>query len=123
MRFLVDECTGPAVAAWLRSEGHEVFSVYDEARGTNDTTLIQKAYDENWILITNDKDFGEKVYARDHASDGCGRVSAAQRLRRRRPLAAGVESDILTFLPRHGTILRHCRIAQLAERLTLDQQV
>ncbi len=62
MRFLVDECTGPKVAAWLRGEGHEVFSVFDEARGVEDDLLIQKAYDENWILITNDKDFGEKVY-------------------------------------------------------------
>ena len=24
--------------------------------------IIQKAFDENWILITSDKDFGEKVY-------------------------------------------------------------
>jgi predicted nuclease of predicted toxin-antitoxin system len=62
MRFLVDECTGPKVAAWLRGEGHEVFSVFDEARGIEDDHLIQKAYDENWILITNDKDFGAKVY-------------------------------------------------------------
>jgi len=62
MRFLVDECTGPRVAAYLRDEGHEVFSVFDEARGIEDDQVIQKAYDENWILITNDKDFGEKVY-------------------------------------------------------------
>jgi len=33
MKFLVDECTGPAVAHWLRMQGHEVFSVYEEARG------------------------------------------------------------------------------------------
>ena len=33
MRFLVDECTGPAVAQWLRAQKHEVFSVYEEARG------------------------------------------------------------------------------------------
>jgi len=32
MKFLVDECTGPSVAAWLRDDGHEVFSVYEEAR-------------------------------------------------------------------------------------------
>jgi len=51
MRFLVDECTGPKVAAWLRGEGHEVFSVFDEARGIEDNQVIQKAYDENWILI------------------------------------------------------------------------
>ena len=62
MRFLVDECTGPKVAAWLNSQGHEIFSVFDEARGVEDDVVIQKAYDESWILITNDKDFGEKVY-------------------------------------------------------------
>ena len=62
MRFLVDECTGPAVAKWLRSQKYEVFSVFDEARGLDDDSILQKAFDENWILITNDKDFGEKIY-------------------------------------------------------------
>ncbi|MBW2154811.1 MAG: DUF5615 family PIN-like protein [Deltaproteobacteria bacterium] len=62
MRFLVDECTGPAVAEWLHGQGHEVFSVYDEARGLDDETIIQKAFAENWILTTNDKDFGERIY-------------------------------------------------------------
>ncbi len=62
MRFLVDECTGPAVARWLRDRAHEVFSVYEKARGMADDDILDKAYSENWILITNDKDFGEKVY-------------------------------------------------------------
>ena len=31
MRFLVDECTGPAAVVWLRKRGHDVFSVYEEA--------------------------------------------------------------------------------------------
>ncbi|MEZ4731390.1 MAG: DUF5615 family PIN-like protein [Caldilineaceae bacterium] len=70
MRFLVDECTGPAVAAWLRREQHEVFSVYDEARGLSDAAILQKAYNENWILITNDKDFGEKVYRERYPHHG-----------------------------------------------------
>lgn len=62
MRFLVDESTGPHVARWLRGEGHEVFSVYEAARGMGDDEIIQKASAEEWILITNDKGFGEKVY-------------------------------------------------------------
>jgi len=70
MRFLVDECTGPAVAEWLRAQKNEVFSVYDEARGLDDADIIQKAYAENWILITNDKDFGEKVYRERHSHKG-----------------------------------------------------
>jgi predicted nuclease of predicted toxin-antitoxin system len=62
MRFLVDECTGPAVARWLRNQGHEVYSVFEEAQGARDDWIIQKAFDKDWILITNDKDFGDKVY-------------------------------------------------------------
>jgi len=58
----VDECTGTRVAQYLREQGHEVFSVYEEARGMNDDEIIGKAFAENWILITNDRDFGEKVY-------------------------------------------------------------
>jgi predicted nuclease of predicted toxin-antitoxin system len=62
MRFLVDECVGPTFAEWLSNEGHEVFSVYQQARGVEDDYLIQKVFDEDWILITNDRDFGEKIY-------------------------------------------------------------
>lgn len=62
MRFLVDECTGPAVASWLREQKHEAFSVYEEARGMDDDDIIRKAFVENRILITNDRGFGEKVY-------------------------------------------------------------
>ncbi len=62
MRFLVDECTGPAVARWLRKQQHEVFSVYEEGRGMKDDDVIEKAFAENRILVTNDKGFGEKVY-------------------------------------------------------------
>src|SRR3954465_12438185 len=62
MRLLVDECTGPVVAEWLRAGGHEVFSVYEETRGIGDDEVISAAYYGDYILVTNDKDFGEKVY-------------------------------------------------------------
>jgi predicted nuclease of predicted toxin-antitoxin system len=57
MRFLVDECAGPSVAEWL-----QVFSVYEAARGMEDNDIVQKAFEENWILVTNDKDFGNQIY-------------------------------------------------------------
>lgn len=64
MRFMVDESTGPSVATWLRDQGHEVFSVYEEARGMDDDEIIEKAFAESWILITNDKESGEMVRRR-----------------------------------------------------------
>ncbi|MCP4373541.1 MAG: hypothetical protein GY797_36370 [Deltaproteobacteria bacterium] len=70
MRFIVDECTGHAVARWLRTQGHDVFSVYDEARGLDDDEIIRKAYTDNRILITNDKDFGEKIFRGRHPHKG-----------------------------------------------------
>ena len=62
MRFLVDECTGPAVAQWLRLQNHDVISVFDEMRGADDIEVLQKSKEQNRILITNDKDFGELVF-------------------------------------------------------------
>ena len=62
MKFLVDECTGPAVARWLEQRGHDVFSVYDEAHGIDDNKVIEIAQAEGRILITNDRGFGEKVF-------------------------------------------------------------
>lgn len=70
MRFLVDECSGPAVARWLREQNHDVFSVYDQGRGMNDDEVIEKASRENRILITNDKDFGEKIFRDRHLHRG-----------------------------------------------------
>ena len=62
MRFLVDENAGVFVARWLHEQGHEVFSIYEQARGIDDDRIIEMAFAENWIIITRDKDFGEKVY-------------------------------------------------------------
>ena len=62
MRFLVDECTGPAVAQWLVQQDHDVISVFDEIRGADDKEVIQIASEQDRILITNDKDFGELVF-------------------------------------------------------------
>jgi predicted nuclease of predicted toxin-antitoxin system len=70
MRFLIDECTGPAVVRWLHEQGHDVFSTYEEARGAPDALLLNKALREDRILITNDKDFGESVYRDQHPHRG-----------------------------------------------------
>ena len=62
MRFLLDENAGPSLAEWLRGEGHEVFSIYEEDRGASDDAILRRARKGGWILVTADKDFGEKVY-------------------------------------------------------------
>src|SRR2546421_12591602 len=70
MKLLVDECTGPAVAHWLEKEGHDVFSVYSQARGIDDDRVLEIAQIEERILITNDRGFGEKVFRERRPHDG-----------------------------------------------------
>ncbi|MFQ6093471.1 MAG: DUF5615 family PIN-like protein [bacterium] len=70
MRFIVDECTGPAVARWLCKHEHDVFSVYEEVRGLDDDGVLQKAVADNRILITNDKDFGEMIFHEEKVHKG-----------------------------------------------------
>jgi predicted nuclease of predicted toxin-antitoxin system len=72
MRFLVDECTGPSVARWLREQGYDVASIYEQARGADDATVLQLAVQEQRIIITSDKEFGTRV-VRDQ-QEHCGIV-------------------------------------------------
>jgi len=62
MRFIVDECAGPAVSDWLMALGHYVVCVRKSAKGSSDNQVIDRAFHENRVLITIDKDFGEKIY-------------------------------------------------------------
>lgn len=108
MRFLVDECTGPSVAAWLVSLGHEVYSVFEEAAGTDDLTLIEKAWREDWIVVTNDKDFGERVFREQLPHHGVILV----RLRDERPAA---KIDALQRLLQHHEWELHNRFVVVTE--------
>src|SRR5438094_6234912 len=62
MRLIVDECTGPVVARWLESTGHDVVSVFDESPRAPDTSILERAVREDRVIVTNDKDFGEMIF-------------------------------------------------------------
>jgi predicted nuclease of predicted toxin-antitoxin system len=70
VRFLVDESTGPSVARWLKQLGHDVFSVYDQARGLDDQIILRRAVAEDRVLITNHKDFGELIFRENRPHRG-----------------------------------------------------
>ncbi|MBM4254680.1 MAG: hypothetical protein FJ147_02155 [Deltaproteobacteria bacterium] len=62
MRILANEnFPGDAVEA-LRQKGHDVVWVRTDAPGSDDRTVLQKARQEERILVTFDKDFGELAF-------------------------------------------------------------
>lgn len=62
MKFLIDECVGPFVARWLTSQGYDAVSIYDICPGISDQDVLCQATQQQRILITSDKDFGEMVF-------------------------------------------------------------
>lgn len=70
MKFIVDECTGIAVAEYLRGIGHDVVVVAETMPQAEDHTILAKAVKEGRILITNDKDFGELIFRRGYSHHG-----------------------------------------------------
>jgi predicted nuclease of predicted toxin-antitoxin system len=70
MRWLADECVAAAVVALLRADGHDVVYVAEVAAGLSDTDVVKLALQENRLLLTEDKDFGDLVFRRERAVPG-----------------------------------------------------
>ncbi len=71
MRFLFDQSTDRRLAPYLRRLGHDVTIVaVDHPPGTPDFQVLTIAHQEQRILVTEDRDFGELVFRRGRPHSG-----------------------------------------------------
>ncbi len=70
LRFLADESCDFVVVRALRSNGFDVLAVSEYMQYSVDKELLEQAYREKRILLTEDKDFGWLVFASHSASAG-----------------------------------------------------
>lgn len=61
--FLADESCDFAVVRRLRASGYNVLAVAEEFPSAPDLQVLKRAVDEKRIILTEDKDFGEWVFA------------------------------------------------------------
>lgn len=62
MKFLADEGVEGVIVDYLRATGYDTKYIIEMERGIDDETVLSIARQEDRILITRDKDFGELVY-------------------------------------------------------------
>lgn len=62
MKFLIDECVGHGIAQWLQDQGYDAISILEVSPGISDDEVLNKAFNEDRILVTMDKDFGDIVF-------------------------------------------------------------
>ena len=71
MRFLLDESVDLRLAPYLRNLGHDVTVVtQDYQPSLPDHRILAIAHQEQRVLITNDKDFGELVFVKQQPHFG-----------------------------------------------------
>jgi predicted nuclease of predicted toxin-antitoxin system len=70
VRILADENV-EAIIARLRTDGHDVTAVIEDAPSTKDPAVLQTATRENRLLLTADHDFGDLNLPRP-AARPCG---------------------------------------------------
>jgi len=70
MRFLADENCDFAVIEALQAAGFDVTSVREVMPGADDDAVIHMAVREARVLLTEDKDFGQLLFASSAQSPG-----------------------------------------------------
>ncbi len=70
MKFLADECCDIGLVTSLRGDGHDVSYVLENNAGVSDDEVLFDAFNDERILLTEDKDFGELVYRLRKPSNG-----------------------------------------------------
>jgi len=62
MKFLLDSCISKFAVETLREKGFEVLWIPEIGEDPGDETIIKRAFEENFVLVTLDKDFGELIF-------------------------------------------------------------
>jgi predicted nuclease of predicted toxin-antitoxin system len=70
VRFLADECLGKLIVTTLRGLGHDVVWVREEARGLLDEKVLAWSVRDERILLTEDFDYADLVFARGAPATG-----------------------------------------------------
>jgi predicted nuclease of predicted toxin-antitoxin system len=106
LKFLADECCDTGLVGSLRQDGHDVLYVPEKKSGVLDDEVLLDAYNEERILLTEDKDFGELVYRLKKPSRGIVliRIDVKERHRKWARLKKLID-DLGDRLPGHFVVI------------------
>lgn len=62
MRLVADECVDYGIIRELRKNNVEVFAIFEEIASIKDKNVLEIANEREWLLLTEDRDFGELVF-------------------------------------------------------------
>ncbi|MCL6535928.1 MAG: DUF5615 family PIN-like protein [Armatimonadetes bacterium] len=91
MKFLLDVPVGREVADWLRDQGYDVSEIRTIDPTLSDSAILRLAKEQDRIVITTDKDFGELAVRQGEPHCGIIRLPDVQISERKRMLSTLIE--------------------------------
>jgi predicted nuclease of predicted toxin-antitoxin system len=70
LKIVADEDVDYGIVVNLRKNGYAVVSILEDNRGLSDKDVLDVARNQDSLLLTEDKDFGEWVFAHKEKSVG-----------------------------------------------------
>ena len=70
MNIMADECVDRQIVEILREEGHDVLYIAEIDPSISDDIVFERANQQNALLLTADKDFGELVFRQNKILNG-----------------------------------------------------
>ena len=99
---MADESIDQQIVLRLREEGHSVWYVAEAEPGVSDESILKKANEEQMVLLTADKDFGELVFRQKQLTTGVVLLRLAG-------LSQQLKSEIVAMtIQQHSGELDHC---------------
>ena len=115
MRFLADESCDFAAVRALRAAGHDVVAIAEVTPRAEDDAVIDLAVREERLLLTEDKDFGQLVYAR-----GC-RTAGVLLLRFPASAREALPKVVVNLVRRRGERLVGCFVVVQPGRIRIGR--
>ena len=117
MRLVADESCDFTLVVDLRAAGHDVTAITETLAGAEDDKVIALAASERRLLLTEDKDFGQLVFAVGARNAGVLLIRYPVSARSR--LAA----DVLALLAERGSSLHGCFVVAEPGRVRITTAV
>jgi len=99
MKLVADESCDFSVVTGLRGAGHDVVAICEKMIGVSDEVVIALASSEKRLLLTEDKDFGQLVFAAAKENSGVVLVRYPTTVR------SSLTADVLKLLADRGQAL------------------
>jgi predicted nuclease of predicted toxin-antitoxin system len=115
MRFLVDEGCDFILVKALRAGGHDVLAVSEITPRAEDSDVIELALREKRILLTEDKDFGQLVYAHGRETFGVILLRFPNSARER------ISRDVCNLVKKQGENLTGCFVTVQPGRIRISR--